>query len=70
MTMRKTFKANPPAAKAAPAPDRPLDHTRTFDARPKPSDQRPHLDPRYRPSAHVDPVLDNPQAETTGESEE
>lgn len=67
--MRKTFKANPQGSKE-PVVERPLDHTRTFDARPKPTDQRPHLDPRYRPSAHVDPVLDDPQAEPANESQD
>ena len=69
MTMRKTFKANPPAVKT-PAPVVPQDHKRTFDARPKPGDDRRREDPRYRPSAHIDPVLDDPQAETAAESEE
>ena len=66
--MRKTFKANPQVAKT-PAVEVPQDHKRTFDARPKPSDDRRREDPRYRPSSHVDPVLDDPQAMTAGESE-
>ncbi len=69
MTMRKPFKSNPPAEKA-PVVVMPQDHKRTFDARPKPGDDRRREDPRYRPAAHVDPVLDDPAAEKTDDSEE
>jgi hypothetical protein len=66
--MRRPFKANPPAEKA-PAPIVPQDNKRTFDARPKPGDDRRREDPRYRPAAHIDPVLDDPAAETVSEEE-
>ena len=59
MTMRKTYKANPPKP-AAPA--LPRDDKRTFDMRPKPTNDR-RDDPRYRPPQHVDPVLDDPEAD-------
>lgn len=69
MTMRKPFKSNPPTEKA-PAIIVPQDNKRTFDARPKPGDDRRREDPRYRPAAHVDPILDDPQAETPKDNEE
>lgn len=34
----------------------PRSDKRTFDMRPKPGNDRRHEDPRYRPSAHIDPV--------------
>ncbi|MDP3495173.1 MAG: hypothetical protein Q8R82_18850 [Hyphomonadaceae bacterium] len=69
MTMRKTFKANPPTPKVViPVP--PRDDKRTFDARPKPSDDRRREDPRYQPAVQREPVLDDPQAETSRDASE
>jgi hypothetical protein len=62
---KKSFKPNPPVQKGpvlAPS----IDTTRTFDARPKPSDDR-RREERFRPDQHVDPIvsdpLDKPDAE-------
>ncbi len=69
MTMRKTFRANPPVVKTV-APVVPRDNKRTFDARPKPSDDRRREDTRYQARPSTDPVLDDPQAETRTEESE
>lgn len=61
MIMRKKFTPNPPKPAAAVGP---RDDKRTFDMRPKPSDDRRREDPRFRPDQHVDPVaptLDDPE---------
>jgi hypothetical protein len=62
--MRKTFTANPPKPAS---PVRPADTKRTFDARPKPSDDRRREDPRLRPERHIDQMFDKPDADTTSE---
>lgn len=69
MTMRKTFRSNPPVAKTV-APVAPRDDKRTFDARPKPSDDRRREDQRFTPRPATDPVLDDPQAETAKDESE
>ena len=65
MAMRKKFTANPPKA-AKPGPPRPpADNKRTFDMRPKPSDDRRREDPRdraIRPTDAPEKLLD-PEAE-------
>ncbi len=60
MIMRKKFTPNPPKPAVAVGP---RDDKRTFDMRPKPSDDRRREDPRFRPDQHVDPVpvLDDPE---------
>ena len=61
MTMRKKFSANPPKAVQPDAPRIAADHVRTFDARPKPSDDKRRTDPRdraIRPSDTPEKLLD------------
>lgn len=62
----KKFAANPPAAAKPPAPALPRDDKRTFDMRPKPSDDR-RRDPRDRPVPHIDPIQMDPLDPDPGE---
>ena len=56
-TFKKTVK---PASSGAKAPVySPTDTTRSFDARPKPSDDR-RREERARPSQHVDQIVRDP----------
>ncbi len=69
MTERKPFSASPPKPPKVLAPISPRDDKRTFDARPKPTDDwRRRDDPRYRTPQHEEPKLDDPEA--GGEKEE
>ena len=64
---KKTFKPNPPAQKGPPLSS-PTDHTRSFDARPKPSDDR-RREERFRPDKHVDPVVSDPLDAVPGDED-
>jgi hypothetical protein len=68
---KKPFKANPPAAPKPEVPRTTEDNKRTFDARPKPSDDT-RREERVRPSQHIDRRLDDPEesGEAEGEKEE
>lgn len=56
---KKPFRANPPAPAQPAAPRTAADKTRTFDARPKPSDNT-RRDERGRPSLHIDRKVEDP----------
>jgi hypothetical protein len=70
MTFKKKFAAAAPAARPPAPPRTPADDKRTFDMRPKPSDDRRRDDPRNRPPQHVDPVVTDPLEEITAEKGE
>lgn len=56
-TFKKT--AAPTKSVVKPPVYSPSDNTRTFDARPKPSDDR-RREERVRPSQHVDQIVSDP----------
>ena len=58
-TFKKSFKPNTPAAAKGPPLASSTDHKRTFDARPKPSDDN-RREERVRPDKHVDRVVSDP----------
>jgi hypothetical protein len=64
MTRTKKFTANPPKPVASAPPRTAADNKRTFDMRPKPSDDRRREDPRDRFIRPTDPapekLLDEP----------
>ena len=67
-TFKKTVK--PASSGVKPPVYSATDTTRTFDARPKPSDDR-RREERVRPSQHVDPIVRDPlDTETVDTSEE
>lgn len=55
---RKSTKPTPPEKKGPPLAS-PTDTKRTFDARPKPSDDR-RREERMRPDQHIDPIVTDP----------
>lgn len=67
MTFKKKFAAKPSEPRAPEPPRTAADNKRTFDMRPKPSDDRRREDPRSRPLQHVDPVVSDPLDEPSEE---
>ncbi len=70
-TFKKTYKPNEKAAPKGPPISDPSDTKRTFDARPKPSDDR-RREERTRPGQHIDEarggkLLDDADGETGSE---
>lgn len=65
---KKTFKPNPPADRGPPLTSS-TDHKRTFDARPKPSDDR-RREERARPESHIDRTISDPLDEPEAASDE
>ena len=55
MTMRKTFAASPPKPPRPGPPRTSDDNKRSFDMRPKPSDDKRRPDPRDRAIRPTDP---------------
>ncbi len=70
-TFKKTYKPNEKAAPKGPPISSPTDTKRSFDARPKPSDDR-RREERARPGQHIDQapegkLLDAADGEDTSE---
>lgn len=69
-TFKKAYKPNAKAPLKGPPISSPSDKTRTFDARPKPSDDR-RREERARPTQHIDPAPTDPLLdEAAGDAEE
>ena len=66
---KKTFRPGPPAGSKGPPLSSPNDNKRTFDARPKPSDDR-RREERLRPQHHIDPVVTDPLDATEEQPED
>jgi hypothetical protein len=63
-TFKKSSRSTPPEKKGPPLSS-PTDHKRTFDARPKPSDDR-RREERARPEQHIDPIVSDPLDDPEG----